>query len=224
MLLDNLKKIRFRIDAACSRADRDPKKVRLVAVTKHAPLASVFKLLEIDEPFEIGENRVQDAAQRKSELGARAENTRWRLIGHLQTNKAKEALETFDTVDSLDSLKLAKVLDKNLSLMGKQLPVLVQVKLTSLETQSGIEPEALGEFLGEVSGCSHLQVEGLMAIAPNLEPVEAVRPHFKKMRELFDKFFANKPSASLSMGMSRDFEVAVEEGATHVRVGSALFL
>lgn len=223
MLLDNLLKIRSRIEAAAQRSGRDAGGVHIVAVTKHAPLASVIELLETGQPLELGENRVQDAAARKSELGPRAGKARWRLIGHLQSNKAKDALETFDTVDSLDSLKLARILDKNLSAEGRSLPVLVQVKLTGLESQSGVAPDALGDFLKELSGCARLKLEGLMAIAPNLEPLEAVRPHFKKMREIFDNFFANKPQACLSMGMSRDYEIAVEEGATHVRVGTALF-
>ncbi len=223
MILDNIRQIRYRIAAAAKRAGRDPNSVTLIAVTKYAKLEQVLELLDSGEVREVAENRVQDAQARKDALGGKSREAAWRLIGHLQSNKAKKALETFDAIDSLDSLNLAEALDKSLAGTGRKLPVLLQVKLSERETQSGLPPEAVGEFLKSLEAFTNLQARGLMAIAPNLEPVEAVRPHFKRMKELFDRNFSGVAGAQLSLGMSRDFEIAVEEGATHVRVGTSIF-
>jgi pyridoxal phosphate enzyme (YggS family) len=222
-ILDNIKQIRYRLRVAAQKAGRDPDKVGLVAVTKYAGVEQIRELLASGLVAEVGENRVQDAAAKKGALGAAAGKARWHLIGHLQTNKAKKALEVFDAVDALDSLKLAQALDKSLEDGGRIAPVLVQVKLSERETQSGVSPEELAGLLESLKALKRLDVQGLMAIAPNLEPVEAVRPHFRALRGLFDRFFTGRPSARLSMGMSRDFEVAVEEGATEVRIGSTIF-
>lgn len=224
VILDNLEKIRYRVSAAAERARRNPNAVQLVAVTKYAALEDIRTLLESGAVAEVGENRVQDAQAKQEALGELARTVRWRLLGHLQTNKAKKAAQTFDAVDSLDGLAVAQALEKALASQEKTLPVLLQVKLSESATQSGAAPAELEALLQALKGCPHLDPRGLMAIAPNLEPVEAVRPHFKKMRELFDRFFSSRPDAQLSMGMSRDFEIAVEEGATHIRVGSAIFL
>lgn len=222
-LLDNLAKIRYRLDAAAERVGRNSGEVTLVAVTKYAPLEAIRRLLESGLVSEVRESRIQDVQAKKSALGALAGKVRWRLIGHLQRNKARKALELFDSVDSLDGLELAEALDRGLRETGKILPVLVQVKLSGKETQSGIDPSGVGEFLQQLKGFDRLRPVGLMSIAPMLEPVEAVRPCFKRMKQLFDRHFAGIPRAQLSMGMSRDFELAVEEGATHVRVGSQIF-
>lgn len=221
MIIDNIRQIRYRVRAAAERAGRDPEAVGLVAVTKYANISQVRELLESGAVAEVGENRVQEAQKKKEALGSLAERVRWRLIGHLQTNKAKAAVETFDAVDSVDSLKVAEALSKAAG--EKILPVLIQVKLSDKETQSGAAPEAVDELLQALARLRNLQVEGLMAIAPDIEPLEAVRPHFKKMRALFERHFAGKPGARLSMGMSRDYEIAVEEGATQIRVGTQIF-
>lgn len=192
-------------------------------MTKNAELEKVRELLRTGEVREIAESRVQDAEARKRELGAQAASVSWRLIGHLQTNKAKKALEVFDAIDSLDSLKLAEALEKPLAAKDRMLPVLLQVKLSEKETRSGVPPDLLNNLLEGLKAFPHLKARGLMAIAPDLEPVEAVRPHFREMRRLFERNFSNVPGAQLSMGMSRDFEIAVEEGATHVRVGTSIF-
>ncbi|MBI3552876.1 MAG: YggS family pyridoxal phosphate-dependent enzyme [Elusimicrobia bacterium] len=223
MILDNIRQIRYRIAAAAKRAGRDPNGVTLIAVTKYAKQEQVLELLQSGEVREIAENRVQDASARRSALGGKAGAVVWRLIGHLQSNKAKKALEVFDAVDSLDSLKLAEALEKASSGTDRKLPVLIQVKLSGKETQSGVAPEAVGGLIEGLKPLEHLAVRGLMAIAPNVEPVEAVRPHFRRMRELFERNFSGVPGAQLSLGMSRDFELAVEEGATHVRVGTSIF-
>lgn len=223
VVLDNLSQIRSRIAAAADRAGRNPDAVTIVAVTKYAPLEPVKELLESGRLADFAENRVQDAARKSEALNFKAHGARLRMIGHLQTNKVKKALQVFDAIDSLDSLALAAALQRELESAGRELFVLAQVKLTDRESQSGLEPSRLGGFLRELEAYPRLKVAGLMAIAPNVEPVEEVRPHFKRMKRLFDEFFAGREHAQLSMGMSRDFEIAVEEGATHVRVGTSIF-
>ncbi len=194
-----------------------------MAVTKYAGVEGMRELLDSGLVDQIGENRVQEAEAKRKALGPSAAKARWRLIGHLQSNKARRALDIFDALDSLDSLRLAQALERILSEKERRLPALVQIKLAERRSQSGVSPEALEGFLESLKGCPHLDILGLMAIAPELEPVEETRPYFRRMRELFDRFFSGRPEARLSMGMSRDFEIAVEEGASLVRIGSTIF-
>jgi PLP dependent protein len=194
-----------------------------VVVTKYATTEQTREAIASGMVLEIGESRIQDAESKRAELGESAQRVRWRLIGHLQTNKARKAAELFDAVDSVDSLRVAQALEKAVAPAGKSLPVLVQVKLTDRDTQGGVAPEALEGFLQELKAYPHLEVRGLMAIAPQTDSPEGVRPHFRRMRGIFDRFFADRPEAQLSMGMSGDYEVAVEEGATLVRLGSVVF-
>lgn len=219
-LIDNLNQIRYRIRAASERARRNPDAVRLVAVTKHAPLGDVRKLLELGAVADMGENRVQDAEKKKLALGPLAGKVRWRLIGHLQTNKAKKAALVFGAVDTIDSEKIAAALDAALAGAQAKLPVMVQVRLTERQTQSGVAPGELPGLLGALKKYPRLELEGLMGLAPDLEPVESVRPSFRLLRELRDRHL---PKGLLNMGMSRDFEVAVEEGADLVRIGAQIF-
>jgi len=206
--------------AAALRAKREPDAVRLVAVTKYASLDDVQVLLNTGLVTDVGENRVQNAEKRKSALRQTGSKVRWHMLGHLQTNKAKKAAEVFDAVDSLDSEKVAKSLDEALKGSTKTLPVMVQVKLTERETQSGVAPGELGALLESLKKYERLKVEGLMGIAPDVEPVEAVRPSFRTLRELRDRHL---PGGQLSMGMSHDFEIAIEEGADQVRIGTQIF-
>jgi PLP dependent protein len=219
-ILDNVEKIRSRLDEARLRAGRRGE-ITLVAVTKYASLEQTRELIEKAGVKDIGESRVQDAERKKREVGPAGRSVRWRMIGHLQRNKARPALETFDFLDSLDSLELAAKLDRELKARGGKLPVLVQIDAAGKAAQSGIEPERCAEFLGALRAYPSLEPRGLMAIAPNLTPVEATRPFFKRLKTIFDEHFG--ADGVLSMGMSRDFEIAVEEGATMVRVGSLLF-
>lgn len=224
-ILENLNGVLSRIEAAAGRTGRDPSRVELVAVTKYATAQAVVELVQSGRVRHVGESRVQDAAAKKTALAgssAAQASLVWRMIGHLQRNKARQALEVFQAVDSLDSLPLAERLDGLLAESGRTLPVLIQVKLAERETQAGIAPEAVGEFLEKARSYPRLEVRGLMAIAPMLEPVEAVRPYFRRVRRLLEENFPGE-GAVLSMGMTRDFEIAVEEGATMVRVGSVLF-
>lgn len=194
-----------------------------MVVTKYATPQQIREVIASGLVSEIGESRVQTAEAKRSELGELAGQVQWRLIGHLQTNKARKAAQVFDAVDSVDSLHVAQALEKALAPVGKTLPVLVQVKLTERETQGGVDPEALEGLLQGLQTYPHLEVRGLMTIAPQASSPEDVRPHFRRMRGWFDRFFASRPAAQLSMGMSSDYEVAVEEGATMVRCGSVVF-
>ncbi|MBI4376459.1 MAG: YggS family pyridoxal phosphate-dependent enzyme [Elusimicrobia bacterium] len=223
MILDNINKIRYRIRSAAERRGLDPEGIGIVAVIKYAEPAQIRELVEIGLIGSVGESRVQQALAHRKELGPLAGRVQWRMIGHLQTNKAGQAMELFDSVDSLDNLRLAQALDRRAAELGRRSKTLVQVKLTEKETQSGVRPEHLEEFLAALSRHAHLEVGGLMAIAPMLESVEDVRPYFRSMKQIFDRFFAGREEAQLSMGMSRDFELAVEEGATLVRIGTSLF-
>jgi pyridoxal phosphate enzyme (YggS family) len=220
VLIDNLNQIRYRMRAAALRAKRSPDAIRLVVVTKYASLADVQEILKTGLVAEAGENRVQDAEKKKQLLGELAGKVRWRLIGHLQTNKARKAVSVFDAVDSIDSEKVAAALNASLEGSETKFPVMVQVKLTEKETQSGIAPAELGATLEALKKYERLKVEGLMGIAPDLEPLEAVRPSFRTLRDLRDR---HMPGGLLSMGMSRDFEIAIEEGADLVRIGSQIF-
>jgi pyridoxal phosphate enzyme (YggS family) len=220
VLIDNINQIRYRMRAASLRSGREADAASLVAVTKYAPLDSVRELLEKGLVAEVGENRVLDAERKKAELGALAGKVRWRLIGHLQTNKAKKAVGVFDAVDSVDSEKVAAALNAALTGADRVLPVLVQVKLTDKESQAGVSPDGLAGLLEALKAYPRLRVDGLMGIAPDVEPLEAVRPSFRLLRELRDRHL---PGGKLSMGMSRDFEIAIEEGADLIRIGTQIF-
>ncbi len=220
MLIDNLKQIRYRIRDAAKRSGRDPDAVTIVAVTKYADINDVAQIINLELLADIGENRVQEAEKKQLLLGAKSPKICWHLIGHLQTNKAKKAVEVFDRVDSIDSEKVAAALNATLADSGRILPVMVQVKMTDRQSQSGVSPDALGPLLTSLGKYPHLQVEGLLSIAPNVEELEDVRPSFRALRELRDRLM---PGGKLSMGMSRDFEIAVEEGADMVRIGSQIF-
>ena len=221
MIIDNLRQIRSRLYAAAKRAGRNPDEITLCAVTKYAPLEAVTQLLASGDIQEAAESRVQDAQKRIGELGAAAGKVRWRMIGHLQTNKAKQAVESFDAVDSLDSVRLAEALEARCAAAGKTMEVLVQVKLTSKPSQTGVRPDEIHDLVKEISRFPHLRINGLMAIGPEDEDP---RPSFKVAKRLFDQVFAGRKGARLSLGMSHDFETAIEEGSTMVRIGRSLFL
>lgn len=220
MLIDNLNQIRYRIRAAAERAGRAAEAVELVAVTKYASLADVRRLIESGAVAEVGENRVLDAARKKAALGGLAARVRWRLIGHLQTNKARKAVEVFDAIDTIDSERVAAAVDAACAGRDTPLPVMVQVKLGDRASQSGVSPELLEQLLAALKNRPRLRVDGLMAMAPASEPIETVRSAFQQLRRRRDALL---PEGRLSMGMSRDYEVAVEEGADLVRIGTQIF-
>jgi len=233
---DNLERLEEAIAAACRKAGRARGDVELMAVSKTYPAATIAEAAGLGLRL-FGENRVQEFAAKAEELdGWRAEGCNAaadapilvHLIGHLQTNKAARAAELFDAVDSVDSVRLAEKLNEAAGKLGKRLPVLIEVKLSPEETKAGLEPEsaeaeALLERLAELG---NLHVRGLMTIAPWGVAEDVTRTCFRSLREWRDMWAVSYPKLSLdvlSMGMSGDFPIAIEEGATRIRVGTALF-
>jgi pyridoxal phosphate enzyme (YggS family) len=220
---DSVAEVLARIEAACERALRDPSDVRLVAVTKTVEVPAIAEAVEAGVTC-IGENRVQEAARK---FAAELPPVEKHLVGHLQTNKAGKALELFDMIQSVDSVRLARELSRVCSSEGRFIDVLVEVNTSGEETKFGFEPgEAVGA-IEEMADLPGLKVAGLMTIGAFLPDPEDVRPCFRRLRALRDEIEERViPGVSmdhLSMGMTNDFEVAIEEGATIVRVGRAIF-
>lgn len=220
----NLAELRRRIEAATRRVGRDPRDVKLIGVSKTIPSERIREAAAAGL-YRYGENYVQEASRKIEALGDLP--LEWHFIGHLQTNKAKQAVGRFHWIHTVDRLSLARELDKRCSTVGKPLPVLIQVHLGEEETKGGVSPEDLENLFDAVQIMEWLEVRGLMAIPPFLEDPEAVRPFFKDLRRWLDRLRqkALRPEklTELSMGMSHDFEIAIEEGATFVRVGTAIF-
>ena len=224
-LAERLTRVRARIAAAAERSSRAGEEVRLIAISKTHPSAVVSKLIELGAT-DIGENRVQEAKEKIAEVGR--DKARWHLVGHLQANKSRPAVNLFDVIHSLDSIDLARRLDRLCTEEGREkLPVLIQVDLGHEETKSGIDETELEQLVEEVGSLNRLQLIGLMTLPPFFDNPEDNRPFFRKLRELRDELAARGAFAvrkgELSMGMTHDFEVAIEEGATMVRVGTAIF-
>ena len=213
------------ISRSALRAGRNPEEVRLLVVTKTVGLQAIREAVESGVRL-FGENRVQEAKKKilSDEIRTIPEKLEWHLIGHLQKNKAKDAVQFFDLIHSVDSIELAEELDRQAEKIGKTQRVLVQVKLSDEETKSGVAEEGLHHLLERIMQLKHLQLEGLMTIPPYRENVRDVMPYFRRLRELRDE--AEKSGfrlPELSMGMSHDYEAAIEAGATMVRIGTAIF-
>lgn len=214
--------IRERIAAAALRVGRDPGEVLVVAVAKTVPASAVQEAIAVGIN-DIGENRVQEARAKIPEVDAPC---RWHMVGHLQTNKARLAVRLFDWIQTLDSLKLAQELEKAGSTLGKRVQTFVEVKLAQESSKTGVDEAELFPLLEQAGSMPHLSIEGLMVMPPYDPNPEAVRPFFQRLRRLREESTSRFPHISLrhlSMGMSHDFEVAVEEGATMVRIGTAIF-
>lgn len=226
-VVKNLALVRERIAAAARRAGRRPEEVALMAVTKTFPPDAIREAYQAGQRL-FGENRVQEFAEKAPSLGDLGV-AEWHLIGHLQSNKAAKAAELFAAVDSVDSLRLAEKLNAAAQKANKRLPVLIEVNVGGEAAKSGAAPgsEELEQMLTAVAQLEALQVRGLMTIPPFAEDPQQARPYFRKLRELRDQIAARRlPGISLdvlSMGMSHDFEAAIEEGSTCVRVGTAIF-
>ena len=220
---NNLEIINEKIKKAALKANRNPEEIKLVAVTKTATIEQIKEAINGGVKI-IGENKVQEAKEKYQILTA---NIEWHLVGHLQTNKAKYALKIFDCIHSVDSIKLAKEIDKRSMQFGKKTNVLVEVNVSGEETKYGIKPEEVESFLKEMSEFSGIRTRGLMTIAPIVEDKEEVRSYFRKLREISkeikSKNIKNVKMEYLSMGMTEDFEVAIEEGANMVRIGRGIF-
>lgn len=222
-IADNLRTVTDRIASAAKRAGRDPSSVRLIVVTKTVDVESIRHAVAAGA-LVLGENRVQEAREKIEKLGNRA---RWHLIGHLQTNKAKYAVKLFDLIHSVDNLELARELDKQAAKTGKVQDVLIEVSIAGEAAKAGVAIQDVTTLVREAAKLKNISIKGLMTMPPYSENPEDSRPFFRKLRELAETIMKEDiPGVSmkeLSMGMSGDFEVAVEEGATMVRVGTAIF-
>jgi PLP dependent protein len=223
-LEDNIARVREQIRAACRRAGRRPEDIKLVAVSKTVPSPLIRRAYEAGV-HDFGENRVQEAVDKRAALSDLA--AVWHLIGHLQTNKANSARELFHWVHSVDSVRVAQKLDQAAQSREDRLPVLIQVRLGNEPTKSGVDESELRRLAEQVSMLSTLELRGLMVLPPYFEDADEVRPFFRRLRELArtveSASLPNVAMQELSMGMSHDFEVAIEEGATILRVGTAIF-
>mgnify|MGYP001558734165 CR=1 FL=1 len=222
-IADNLKTVMDRIAAAAKRAGRDPASVTLVTVTKTVDIGRIREAVSAGAVI-LGENRVQEAKEKIEKLGNIAA---WHLIGTLQSNKAKYAVKLFDVIHSVDNLELAKELDKQAAKIGKVQKVLLEVNIAGEASKSGVAFSDAIALVREAAKLRNVSIKGLMTMPPYSEMAEDSRPYFRKLRDLAAAIAReNIPNVSmheLSMGMSGDFEVAVEEGATMVRVGTAIF-
>ncbi|MGA7562564.1 MAG: YggS family pyridoxal phosphate-dependent enzyme [Desulfobaccales bacterium] len=220
-IAQHLEEVKGRIAAAARGAGRDPTLVRLVAVSKTVPLEHIQAAVAAGQLL-FGENYLQEARPKIAALGPALS---WHFIGHLQSNKAKAAAGLFDVIHGVDSLKLAQALNSAAASKGDIQKILIQINLAGEASKSGAAPETVPGLLRELGRLPHLQVLGLMTLPPWLADPEAVRPYFRALRELRDRLEADlrQPLPELSMGMSGDFEAAVAEGATLVRVGTAIF-
>jgi pyridoxal phosphate enzyme (YggS family) len=224
-LRERLAEVLGRIKRSALKAGRDPSEIKLVAVSKTHPPESLRLVIEAGVR-DLGENRVQEADEKIPVVGR--QSARWHLIGHLQANKARRAVALFDLIHSLDSSSLARRLDRLCEEEGREeLPVLIQVDLGSEATKSGIGEEELPALVETINSCPHLRLMGLMTLPPFFDDVEKVRPFFRRLKELRDELREreafNESAGELSMGMSHDYEAAIAEGATLVRVGTAIF-
>ncbi len=219
MLADNYKKLLENIEAAAARAGRDPQDIQLVAVTKYFGLNEVKEAAKVGIK-DFGENRVQEAEEKIKQFP----ELNWHFIGHLQSNKAKDVLPYYALIHSLDRLSLAKALKRCGERFNLTANVLVQVNTSGEESKFGLAPEELPGFLEKIKIYEHLNVKGLMTMAPFYDNPESTRPFFRELRRLRDQYSSTDYNLEhLSMGMTNDYMVAIEEGATIIRVGSALF-
>jgi pyridoxal phosphate enzyme (YggS family) len=217
-IYENLASIRDRIVAAAVRSGRDPSEIRLVSVSKTHSAEVLREAIQAGISV-FGENKVKEAEGKIVDLGR--DGIEWHLIGHLQSNKARKAVRLFDYIHTVDSVDLAERLERICFEEGRErLDVLIQVDLAGEETKSGIPEVDLPSLIEYLTSCERLKLVGLMILPPFFDDPEATRPYFKRLREIRDDLL---PGGELSMGMSHDFEVAIEEGATIVRVGTAIF-
>lgn len=216
---ERLGRILDRIEKAARRSGRKSQDITLVAVTKTIPFDKILPFLQAGVGH-LGENRVQEALQKYQQAdGTKRTQAKMHLIGQLQSNKAKKAVTFFDMIQSLDRLPLAEDLNRHAQEAGKKLPCLIEVKISPEESKSGLDPRQLDDFVSRIKDMSSLDLQGLMGIAPQMNAPDEARPFFRRLRQMFETMNLRV----LSMGMSSDFEVAIEEGSTMVRIGTALF-
>ena len=220
-LAENLDLIQQRIRAGCERAGRAPDSVTLLAVSKTHPPETIREATGCGQLL-FGENKIQEA---KAKIPLCPGRCRWHFIGHLQSNKARDAVELFEMIQGVDSLALAREISRRCEQAAKRMPILLEVNVAGEASKFGYKPEQLLTELNELNALPKIEIHGLMAIPPYTTEPEKARPYFRRLRELRERAEAvlGAPLPHLSMGMSGDFEIAIEEGATLVRIGTALF-
>lgn len=237
-LAENLKRVEQRIADACHRVGRDPSSVTLVAITKYASLDIIRALVDMGVPH-LGESRVQELTRRAAMvnewLGRRARDLaagakprpHWHMVGHLQRNKVKAVLSWIDMIHSVDSLRLAEEIDAQSARLGRKMPILLQVNTSGETSKYGVAVAAATHLAEQVNSLRHIELRGMMAMAPLTDDIDVIRQTFSRTRELAEEIVAERICGpqfrELSLGMSNDFEIAIEFGATYVRIGSALF-
>lgn len=221
-IAENIARLKDEIAQAARSAGRDENEIELMAVSKVHPAEAILEAYAAGQRL-FGENRVQEF-QEKSPRVSMLEGAKFHLIGPLQSNKTSRAAELFDAIDAVDSLKIAQRLDSTAAELAKHLPILIEVKLSHEESKHGINPSELQALLDAIAPLKFVQAVGLMTVPPWSEDAETARPYFRELRRLRDEAAKQHPSLTqLSMGMSNDFRVAIEEGSTCVRVGTAIF-
>ncbi|MCD8020617.1 MAG: YggS family pyridoxal phosphate-dependent enzyme [Clostridiales bacterium] len=223
MLKENLEQVKRNIEAACRRSGRNPEDITLVAVSKMKPLQDIETLLETGQ-LDYGENYVQELCDKYEHISS---PVRWHMIGHLQTNKVKYIIDKVVLIHSVDSVHLAKQIEKEAAKRNLMAQILIQVNIAEEDTKFGIGEDEVFRMIHEISRFPHIHIKGLMTSAPFVENPEENRCYFKKLHELFvdigRKNIDNVSMEILSMGMTNDYEIAIEEGATMVRVGTGIF-
>ncbi len=221
MVKDNIVQIRERIISACSKVNRDPADIKIVAVSKGRGVEEIKEAISFGLN-DIGENRIQEVLEKHNKLHAEGigSSIRWHMIGHLQTNKVKDAVKIFSLIHSVDSLILAQEINKRAAQINKTQDILIEIKTSPEATKSGVDPDRASEIIQGISQLQNIHIKGLMTIAPLVNRAEEARPYFKKLRQLRDSI---NMSYKLSMGMTDDFEIAIEEGAEIIRIGRGIF-
>ena len=229
MIKENVFRIRQRILEVCSKINQDPGKITLIAVSKGRTIQQIKEAIEAGIT-DIGENKVQEAAAKYNELFTRyslLSTPKWHMVGHLQTNKVKDAVKIFDLIHSVDSARLAQEIDRQAEKINKIQDVLIEIKTSPEATKFGLKPNEAIEAIKEISKFKNINIKGLMTIAPIVNEPEKARPYFRILRELRDRIndtpYAIRHTPYLSMGMTDDFKVAIEEGSNMVRLGRAIF-
>lgn len=223
-IADNLKKISESIAKVARECGRDPKDIQLVAVSKLFPASAVAEAIQAGQ-LVFGENYIQEAEAKISEIG---DACRFHFIGHLQSNKARTAARIFDVIETVDSLKLATTLNRHLQELGRSMRIMLQVNIGEDDNKSGMAAEQTEQLLRDIRLLPNIEVTGLMAMPPFTEDPELARPYFRQLRQLAEQLkakghFPGDRRVELSMGMSNDYHVAIQEGATIIRVGTAIF-
>ena len=223
MVAENLEQVRKNIELACKEAGRDPKEVTLISVSKTKPVSMLQEAYDAGSR-DFGENKVQEIMDKVPQLPS---DIRWHMIGHLQRNKIKYIIDKVCMIHSIESVRLAEAVSEEAAKRGRVIPVLVEVNMAGEETKFGIRPEETEDFIREICLLPNIQVNGLMTIAPYTENAENNRIYFRNLKKLYvdikEKNIDNVVMSHLSMGMTGDYEVAIEEGATMVRVGTGIF-